>query len=218
MTEQTSHKWVSTLINGDYEEFLSDLRGVKQTDSYDDTFSETEADARTFVVQACSQKSGDFKAIDLANFIDEKYYALKGIKKQSRDRSHMESDFHVQHLSASFFERSEDEWKQAVAKYKSLNVDSDVNYLSHTATAGINVEADAYFDNDTILSLGVQLPAKIKLDEIRDIISKHRAFHNIIYYSKYHCELNAIEGLWCNQKAYIRSYTDQTFEKMIKLI
>ncbi|CAF2599762.1 unnamed protein product [Rotaria sp. Silwood2] len=194
MTEQTSHKWVSTLINGDYEEFLSDLRGVKQTDSYDDTFSETEADARTFVVQACSQKSGDFKAIDLANFIDEKYYALKGIKKQSRDRSHMESDFHVQHLSASFFERSEDEWKQAVAKYKSLNVDSDVNYLSHTATAGINVEADAYFDNDTILSLGVQLPAKIKLDEIRDIISKHRAFHNV---SESHCKFLKIYFILC---------------------
>ncbi len=40
----------------------------------------------------------------------------------------------------------------------------------------------------------------------------------IIYCPKYHCELNAIEGLWCNQKAYVRSRTDQTFDKMIRLI
>jgi hypothetical protein len=40
----------------------------------------------------------------------------------------------------------------------------------------------------------------------------------IKYRPKYHCELNAIEGLWCNQKAFIRSRTDQSFEKMIKLI
>ena len=40
----------------------------------------------------------------------------------------------------------------------------------------------------------------------------------IIYCPKYHCELNAIEGLWCNQKVFVRSRTDQSFEKMIKLI
>ena len=40
----------------------------------------------------------------------------------------------------------------------------------------------------------------------------------IIYGPKYHCELNAIEGLWCNQKAFIRSCRGQTFGKMIKLI
>ncbi|CAF4877907.1 unnamed protein product, partial [Rotaria sp. Silwood2] len=80
--------------------------------------------------------------------------------------------------------------------------------------------------------LGVQLPDKIKLDEIREILSSHRASRNatklemleakhkinIIYCPKYHCELNAIEGLWCNQKAFVRSRTDQSFEKMIKLI
>ncbi|CAF4706191.1 unnamed protein product, partial [Didymodactylos carnosus] len=27
--------------------------------------------------------------------------------------------------------------------------------------------------------LGVQLPAKVKLDEIREILSKHRAFQNV---------------------------------------
>ena len=40
----------------------------------------------------------------------------------------------------------------------------------------------------------------------------------IIYCPKYHCELNVIEDLWCNQKSYVRSVTDQSFDKMLKLI
>lgn len=178
----------------------------------------------------------------------------------------MVSDFLVQHPSGPFFELSKDEWKKATAKYKSLCADSDVNYVSRTATASINIGTDAYFDNDTILEqferlfqmlefkqdykgdqieiivdnarthtkkayslqefgknidtrcpvekieyidergvtkvidcyfkkgenkdkskglveickeLGVQLPAKIKLDEIREILSKHLAFQNV---------------------------------------
>ncbi|CAF1299418.1 unnamed protein product [Didymodactylos carnosus] len=74
--------------------------------------------------------------------------------------------------------------------------------------------------------------AKVKLDKIHKILSKQLAFQNvtkleipaskytvkIIYCPKYHCESNAIEGLWCNQKAFVRSRTDQSFEKLIKLI
>ena len=63
----------------------------------------------------------------------------------------MVSDFLVQHPSGSFFELSEEEWKQAVAKYKSLSVDSHVNYVDRTATASINIGTDTYFYNDTIL-------------------------------------------------------------------
>ena len=40
----------------------------------------------------------------------------------------------------------------------------------------------------------------------------------IIFCPKYHCELNTIEGLWCNQRTYIRSRTDQTLDGMIQLI
>jgi len=82
MTAQTSHKWATVFIRGDYEEFSNDLRSGKHTDSFYDTFPEIETDARSFVVQACSQKSGDFKAVALAEFIDTKYYELTGIKKQ----------------------------------------------------------------------------------------------------------------------------------------
>lgn len=85
MTAKTSHKWATVFIKGDYEEFSNDLRGGKQTDSFYDTFPDIEADAKAFVIQACSQKSGEFKALDLAQFIDETYYELIGIKKQSGD-------------------------------------------------------------------------------------------------------------------------------------
>ena len=50
------------LIKGDYEEFSNDLRGGKQIDSFYDTFPEIEADAKSFVVQACVQKSEEFKS------------------------------------------------------------------------------------------------------------------------------------------------------------
>jgi hypothetical protein len=35
---------------------------------------------------------------------------------------------------------------------------------------------------------------------------------------KLHSELNAIEGLWCSQKQFIRSRTDQTYETMRRLM
>ncbi|CAF4179391.1 unnamed protein product, partial [Rotaria sp. Silwood2] len=70
---------------------------------------------------------------------------------KGRGRSHMVSDFLVQHPSGPFFELSENEWQQSVRKYQSLSVAGDVNYLDRTATASINIGTDAYFDNDTIL-------------------------------------------------------------------
>ena len=40
----------------------------------------------------------------------------------------------------------------------------------------------------------------------------------IIYSPKYHRELNAIEGLWCHQKAFVCARSDQSFDKMVRLI
>ena len=34
---------------------------------------------------------------------------------------------------------------------------------------------------------------------------------------KYHCELNPIEGYWCHAKAFIRKYTDQSFNTLLQL-
>ena len=85
MTAQTSHKWALVFIKGDHKELSSDFRGGKQTDSFYDTFPEIQGDAKAFIVHACSQKSGDFKAMDLAYFIDKRYYELTGIKRQNCD-------------------------------------------------------------------------------------------------------------------------------------
>ena len=54
MTAQTSHKWVSIFMKGDYEEFSIDLRGGKQSNSLYDIFPDIEVDARVFAVTACS--------------------------------------------------------------------------------------------------------------------------------------------------------------------
>ena len=64
----------------------------------------------------------------------------------------MVSDILVQYPKNPFFELTEDEWKEAVGKYKSLIADSDVNYMSRTATATITIGSHAYFDNETILN------------------------------------------------------------------
>ena len=61
----------------------------------------------------------------------------KAFFSKRRGRSLMVSDFLVQHPKSPFFEFTEDEWKEAVEKYKSLTADSDVNYMSRTATATI---------------------------------------------------------------------------------
>ena len=66
--------------------------------------------------------------------------------------SHKVSDFPVEYPSGPFFELSEDEWKQVVAKCKTLTVDGDVDYLNRTTTASVNIGTGAYFNNDTILS------------------------------------------------------------------
>ena len=72
----------------------------------------------------------------------------------------------------------------------------------------------------------------MKLPEIRALLSAHPAFQTvsrletlarnyqikIIFVPKFHCEVNAIEGLWCDMKQYVRKMSDQTFSKMMRLI
>lgn len=80
--------------------------------------------------------------------------------------------------------------------------------------------------------LQVPVQSSIKLPELRALLSKHPAFQNVskleklarkynvkvIFVPKFHCELNAIEGLWCHMKQYVRKKTDQTFSTMKQLI
>ena len=39
-----------------------------------------------------------------------------------------------------------------------------------------------------------------------------------MFVPKFHCELKAIEGVWCYEKEFVRKYSDQTFNKMLQLI
>ena len=47
MTAESSNKWATLFVKGDYEVFSNDLRGGKRTDSFYDTFPEIEADGKS---------------------------------------------------------------------------------------------------------------------------------------------------------------------------
>ncbi|CAM4846024.1 unnamed protein product, partial [Rotaria magnacalcarata] len=238
---------------------------------------------------------------------------------KGRGRSLMLSDFMVCHPSGPFFYLNENEWHKTITKYPDLLQNNDINYIDRTSTAAINVGADAYFDNETVLSqfhrlfkmlefktdykdhdidilvdnarthtarqynlndfgknigsrcpvdviehydendikktiqcffssgphqnkskgllqlakeLNIILPAKCSLSQLRELLSEDPAFQtktklenlaktfniNIIYSPKFHCELNPIEGLWCNMKRFVRQRNDQQYNTMVLLI
>jgi hypothetical protein len=41
---------------------------------------------------------------------------------------------------------------------------------------------------------------------------------NIIWLLKFHCELNPIEGVWCDTKRFVRGNNEQDFKKFLPLI
>jgi hypothetical protein len=61
-------------ISGDLTEFQGENRGGRQIAEFFDYFPDLEDAARQYTLERCSQKSADFTVIDLANFIDKKYY------------------------------------------------------------------------------------------------------------------------------------------------
>ena len=231
----------------------------------------------------------------------------------------MISDFLAQHPSGPFFSLSDAEFRKAFKRFPSLSSSDDLSYVENSATAGINVGVECYFNNETILSqferlfqlisfkqdfeghqvevvvdnarthsareyslnefskgIGTKCPVDsieyvddtgkliyiscyftsgehcgktkgllelakelkvpflptIKLAELRTLLAQHPAFQNVskleilgrkynvkvIFCPKFHCELNAIEGLWCHMKQYVRRKSDQTFPTMLRLI
>ena len=83
------------------------------------------------------------------------------------------------------------------------------------------------------LGLIKEAQPKLLLPQLREILSTHVAFQdnnthleklaakyniNIIWCPKFHCELNPIEGFWCDIKRYIRKHNDQDFNKLNFLI
>ncbi|CAF4260215.1 unnamed protein product [Rotaria magnacalcarata] len=208
------------------------------------------------------------------------------------------------------------DFMKTITKYPDLLQNNDINYIDRTSTAAINVGADAYFDNETVLSqfqhlfkmlkfktdykdndidilvdnarthtvrqynlndfgknigsrcpvdvieyydendikktiqyffssgphqnkskgllqlakeLNIILPTKCFLSQLRELLSEYPAFQtktklenlaktfniNIIYSSKFRCEFNPIEGLWCNMKRFVRQRNNQQYNTMV---
>jgi hypothetical protein len=76
-----AHKWALTFLDGDFDAFEDDGRGGKHNDGFYDLFPELEIQAKAFAVEACSKKSANFTAVDLATYLDEKFYEITQTSK-----------------------------------------------------------------------------------------------------------------------------------------
>lgn len=77
-----------------------------------------------------------------------------------------------------------------------------------------------------------EIDKNYKLPRLRAILETHPAFSDnirleqaaklykikIIWNPKYHCELNPIEGYWCDLKYFVRKYNTQDYNKLNNLI
>ena len=73
---RTAHQWTETFLSGDIEAFYEDGWGGKHSESFYGTFPELKTEAKAFAIESCSRKSADFTVVDLANFVDMKFYEL----------------------------------------------------------------------------------------------------------------------------------------------
>ena len=64
----------------------------------------------------------------------------------------MISDFLVCHPLSPFFSLTESEFNKASRVYSNLLVDNGIHYDKYSATVGINLGYNLYFDNETILN------------------------------------------------------------------
>ena len=76
ITAKTAHRWSNILINGDFDEFISDERGGKRSESFWDCYPDIELEAKCFVIEQCSSKKSNFNVEMLAMFIDRRFYEI----------------------------------------------------------------------------------------------------------------------------------------------
>lgn len=81
LSAQISHKWSKIFLEGDFHQFSNDGRGGKRYDSFYDVYPDIETEAKAFVHVECQKKSASFTAMDVAQFIDSKYYEVIGEDK-----------------------------------------------------------------------------------------------------------------------------------------
>ncbi|CAF1634877.1 unnamed protein product, partial [Didymodactylos carnosus] len=80
-TSQTAQKWTEVLVNGNFGDFMVENRGGKHCSSFYDYFPEIETEAKLYSLERCGQKAADFSALDLAHFIDKRFYEESNIVK-----------------------------------------------------------------------------------------------------------------------------------------
>ena len=71
---------------------------------------------------------------------------------KGKGRSFMVSDFLVSHVTGPFLTLSDSEFAAAVKEYPELKEDKEAMYKKNSATAGITIGQDAYFNNETVLA------------------------------------------------------------------
>jgi hypothetical protein len=60
--------------------------------------------------------------------------------------------------------------------------------------------------------LSLQPDFMAQVCEIQEKIEAASSKHRVLFYPKFHCELNHIEYFWCNSKRYARENCDYTIE------
>ena len=73
---RAAHQWAETFLSGEIDALDEEYRGGKHCESLFDVFPELETEAKAFMFDSCSRKTADFTAIDMANFIDKKFYEV----------------------------------------------------------------------------------------------------------------------------------------------
>ena len=68
-------------MNGDFDVFENDWRSGKHNDGFYDLLLESTIQTKAFAVEASSCKSVDFTAINLAKYLDERFYEIIQISK-----------------------------------------------------------------------------------------------------------------------------------------
>ncbi|CAF4611883.1 unnamed protein product, partial [Rotaria sp. Silwood2] len=78
---EAAHKWADRFVEGDFDALEDDRRGGKHSDGFYDLFPELETEAKAFVIESCSRKSSDFSTVDLAKYLDKRFYEITQTSK-----------------------------------------------------------------------------------------------------------------------------------------
>ena len=85
MKSETAYKRTRSFALGNFDQFCSEHRGGKHNSELYDYFPELQIQGKIFSLKPCSKKTASFTAKHLANFLDSKFYEIKGAIKNDND-------------------------------------------------------------------------------------------------------------------------------------